>query len=118
MNRINLISGDLWVRDDTTVYDLSLGTQSFSIKNSKKNPFTLQIVWAALTGSLNGTAKVYGSNDGVNYDLLTGTASKTLNTAGGSFSFVKDAFEWEWLRLVVTVVGITGGTISANLNIK
>jgi len=117
MNRINLIKGDLWSRNETG-YDLSLGDKSFQILNSKKNAFSVQLIWEGLTGILDATVKIYGSNDGNTFDLLSGTSSVTLDSANDSFSFIKDKFNWKYLSINVVVNGVTGGVLKAILEVK
>ena len=116
-NIINMISGDLLSRDSSTSYDMSKGTQSFESKYSTNNGFVIQLVWESLSHN-NAVVEVYGSNDNLNYDLLTGTSSKTLNSANGSYSFIKDAFNWEYISVKVTVNSVVTGTLKVNINIK
>ena len=113
---INLIKGDLLKRNSDG-YDVSNGDRSFQILNSKKTPFSLQVIWSSLNNT-DAVVKIYGSNDGSTFDLLPGTSSKTMTTASGSYSFVKDEFNWEYIALELTVNSVTSGTLKAILEIK
>ena len=117
MAKINMISGNLWKRDSVTSYDLSLGDRSFKSIFSTDDAFSIQIEWESLDAN-DAVVKVYGSNDNENFDLLPGSSSKTLNSANGSYSFVKDDFNWEYIAIELTVNSVTSGTLKANLNIK
>ena len=115
--QINMVSGDLIRRDNTTVYDVSNGARSFIIPFSKGTSFSIQAIWTGLSAN-DGVLKVYGSNDNSNFDLLPGTATKTMTTASGSWSFIKDYFNWEYIAVEFTPNTVATGTIKLILDIK
>ncbi len=76
----------------------------------------LQIVWASLTGTLDGVVTVYVSNDGTNWDDI-GTPT-TISTANGTQCIgIEDAF-YAYIKVEAVKNNITGGTISVSATLK
>ena len=115
--KINFVSGKEYKKDTTTVYDCSNGNESFIMKISVDVPFSMQLIWDSLDNT-DATVVIYGSNDGSTFDQLPSTSSKTLNTANGSFSFIKDEFSWDYMAIELTVNSVTSGNLKLILNLK
>jgi len=69
-----------------------------------------QVVWAGLTGTLNGVATIAQSNDGVNFDDTVSTV--TIASADGSSTLEKVDFSGKFAAVNFAKIGLTGGTIS------
>lgn len=107
------------VNDFTTAYTIADVSKTFTANFSNKNNWSLQVVWAGLTGTLDGTIQLQGSNDGVNFDNLSGTSSLSLSSANGSGSFRKDKFDFKYFRVLFTKNNLNNaGTLKMLLNIK
>lgn len=91
MIQINIISGAR--KDFTTTYTIADDTKRWKIPFSNKASWSLQVIWAGLTGTKDSTVKVQTTEDGENWDNLAGPYSKLLNTAAGSHRFRKDNFD-------------------------
>ena len=114
---INMVSWDLLRRDPNTKYDISNGDKTFILKMSRKCTIAIQAIWDSLDAA-DGTLKVYGSNDGDTFDLLSGESSKTMSSTPSSWSFIKDLFNWEYIAVEVAVGSNTAGNLGLTLEIK
>ena len=115
--KINFVSGKEYMKDSTTVYDVSNGDRTFSMPISLKSNFSMQCKWTTLD-AVDGTLKIYGSNDNVNWDLLPSKSSETMVSASSSFTFIKDEFNWDYMALVFTANAVTSGSLKLTLTIK
>lgn len=75
-----------------------------------------QITWQSLTGTLNGTIQMQGSNDGINFGNI-GSAI-TLNTANGTDVLSIANFPYMYAKVVFTKTGITGGNLKVFISEK
>ena len=96
-----------------TTLDQDLVSKSLDTAEFSKCAF--QITWSDLTGTIDGTYIVQGSNDGENW---SGISNETvLSGASGSDIVVTEAY-CKFLRLSILNKQITGGTISATAVLK
>lgn len=116
MQKINLVSGKEYKKDNTTVYDVANGSRVFSIPLSTVNTWSIQAIWNSLNKT-DGKIEVYGSNDNTNWDLLP-SASKIMNSATSSYTFIKDEFNWDYVALKYTAGTVTAGTLKLILKMK
>jgi len=113
----NMVSGV--VNDNSTTYTIADATKTWNTFFSNGANWSLQVVWAGLTGTLDGTIQLQGSNDGENFDNLPGVSSATLSTASGSQSFRKDKYDFKYFRVLFTKNNLSNtGTLKILLNIK
>lgn len=76
----------------------------------------VQVVWASLTGTIDGTITLEGSIDGTNFDAVNSPISITGASSNDCISLTNFAFPY--IRLKLTKNNITGGTISAMICFK
>lgn len=76
----------------------------------------LQIVWASLTGTLDGTVTVSVSNDGSNWDTV-GTPTTISSASGNKCIAIENVF-FSYVKVEATKNNITGGTISVSATFK
>lgn len=113
----NMVNGV--VNDNTTTYTIADATKHWTTHFSNKNNWSLQIVWAGLTGTLDGTIQLQGSNNGVNFDNLPNNSSLVLNSANDSDSFRKDKYDFKYFRVLFIKNNLNNaGTLKILLNIK
>ena len=107
------------VNDFDTTYTISAISKTFTSNFSNSGNWSLQVIWAGLTGILDGTVQLQGSNDGINFDNLSGVSNLVLITASGSGSFRKDKFDFKYFRVLFTKNNLNNtGTLKLLLNIK
>lgn len=78
---------------------------------------SVQVVWASLTGSVDGTIKLQVSNDKVNWVDKDG-ASFTLSGASGTNLISLLNITEKWYREVYAHTSISGGTVTSNCAAK
>jgi hypothetical protein len=61
---------------------------------------------------------LYGSNDGVNWDLYSALSTDVILPTNGSQSIIDVAFPHEYLSVSIDINGGTTGTIECKLNNK
>lgn len=106
-------------------YNLAGGNTNVDIKLPGMPRYSIQAVWANVSGTVNGTIKVKQSIDGTNFDQLKALDSDgaetdfgiTMSGASGSASLEdKLGLTGETMRIAVAVGSITGGTLSIYLH--
>jgi len=91
------------------------------VANIESNPFhtqqfnhiSVQCIWKNLTGTLNGTFSVLGSNNGVDFDEVV--IPVNINTANGNDVILINSFPLVFIKVMFTINGITGGTFETIL---
>jgi hypothetical protein len=83
---------------------------------------SVQVVWAALTGTINGILSIECSDDGVNWKpKLNPTVAAAITVSGASgqdtISFDQNVTE-RYYRAKWTKTGVTGGTITCLFTAK
>ena len=117
MQKINLVSGKEYKKDETTVYDVVNGTRLFSMPLSTVNTWSMQAIWTDLNKT-DSKVEVYGSDDNLNWDPLPATSIKALNSATSSFTFIKDEFNWDYIAVKFTAPTEITGDLKLILKIK
>jgi hypothetical protein len=69
----------------------------------------VQIVWTSLSGTVNATVAVQGSNDAMNWDNLA--TAVTLSGSSSNDLVLLDNCFCSYLRVVATKNNVTGGSI-------
>ncbi len=83
-----------------------------------KNRIGMQVVWAGITGGLDGTVMLEQSIDGTTWTTKGVTGTVTLNSAAGDDLITINAFHGRLLRVVYTHGTITGGTVNVHIHTK
>lgn len=101
----------------TQSYDLTGGDKTFSA-NITTQSLSLSVIARSLTGTLNGTIKLYGSN----VDDLTKAVQigSTIDLTSASITDLIDDDVWNpaYIFVELKVVGITGGTLELPCTLK
>lgn len=79
--------------------------------------YFITLVWASLTGTLDGTIKIQASVDGTNYHDIASSVV-TLSSANGSEGLNVDNAFYKIFRVVYTKNNITNGTITVKYVVK
>jgi len=77
------------------------------------NHIGVQCIWKNLTGTLNGTLSVLGSNNGIDFDEVATPVN--VNTANGNDVILINSFPLVFIKVMFTINGLTGGTFEAIL---
>ena len=116
--QINMVNGS--TSEFTTYYDISVGNAEFIQDTALRTSFALQISVADLTGTLNAVLDIYGSNDRVHWGLIAPTAISriTLETTPDTSGWTKDLINYNFIKVVLTVNGCTGGKLNLLMVMK
>ena len=76
----------------------------------------IQIVWASLTGTLDGSIVISVSNDGTNWDTV-GSAT-TISSASGNKCIAIENIFFTYIKVDATKNNITGGNITVLATFK
>jgi len=86
----------------------SVSTDSFHI--SSYSIVAIQFIWSSVTGTINGTLQVQGSNN--NKDWANIGSATSVSGASGTALFEIPRTAVKNLRVVYTKIGITGGALT------
>lgn len=86
----------------------SINTTSFHIASYPN--VAMQVVWDSVTGTLNGTLQVQGSNNNEDWDDI-GSVTNVTSATGNKIIEEKDT-AIRYMRIKYTKVGITGGNLN------
>lgn len=120
MNEINLINGAAWKRDSTTVYEIADATKLHYLPVTPNCTINIQMIWAGLTGTLDGTLIIQSSDTGVpaEFDSFS-NATFTLDSASGSNTWTKTSYNAAFVGVAFTQNNLNlAGTIKLKLVIK
>ena len=109
----------------TSAFNMAAGDTFFTVNFNGFEKYSIQAVWADVTGTNNGTIKVLQSLDGVNFDQL-----KAINVDGDEVDFgitmsgeagsasIEDkvGFTGKVMKVVFAEGTITGGTLDIYVN--
>lgn len=101
------------VNDLTLDFSTSFTTQrgtKVNLEGLNGRPFSVHLVWTGLTGVLNATVALQGSNDGTNWATLV---SKTLDSAASNHLFDTASPGFQYFSILVTKVGVTAGILNS-----
>jgi|CXWL01.1.fsa_nt_gi hypothetical protein len=79
--------------------------------------FFVSIVWASLTGTLDGTVVIHASVDDTTYHPIA-SSSTTLSSANGSEGLNTDNSYYKYFKVVYTKNNISGGTLTVKYTVK
>ncbi len=80
---------------------------------------SFQVIWASLTGTVNGVAKVQVSNDGgTSWDDLSGATLTVSGASGHNTISIAGVLTESLVRVDYAHTGVTGGTISCYATLK
>jgi len=108
-----------------SAFNMAAGDTFFTVNFNGFEKYSIQAIWADVTGTNNGTIKVLQSLDGTNFDQL-----KTINSAGAEVDFgitmsgtdgsatIEDkvGFTGKTMKVVFAEGTITGGTLDIYIN--
>lgn len=106
--------------DNTTLLnavDASSNQTSSDVNILNYRGYFVSLVWASLTGTLDGTVKIQASVDGTDYHDIASSVV-TLDSANGSEGLNVDNAHYKIFRLIYTKNNISGGTVTAKYTVK
>ncbi len=116
--RVNLVNGS--VTDLLTTYDIAKGSANFTYQIPLRSSFSIQCSVSDLTGILDATLDIYGSNDSKNWASITPiTYSRiTLSATPDTHGWVKDITNYDFIKVTLTKNNCTGGNLTLLMVLK
>jgi len=97
-----------------TVWDANITSTVFAAAQYSK--IGMQIIWASLTGTIDGSVVLQVSNDGTNFD--NAHTPVVVSGVGGNDAVALDNIFFGYYRVVATKNNVTGGTVSVIVTAK
>jgi hypothetical protein len=115
--KLNLINGS--VGDYTTYYNMVGGGKEFITSIPIRNSFAIQVTVSVMEGVLTGTLDIYGSIDNNNWALISPiSVSRITLSANGTYGWTKDLCNYDFIKVVYTANGCTGGRLLLLMTLK
>nr|BDD47706.1 hypothetical protein 8 [bacterium] len=100
-------------------YSITGADATFTAAVTAGGPWSLQIDWRQLTGTLDGVLTVQVSNYADTlFETYDSDFTQTLSSASGHVEFEDDRFAWKYVRVSYTNNNITGGVIRGLMNVR
>ena len=116
--RINLVNSS--ITDLTSYYDISKGNSSFTYPVLLRSSYAIQVYVQDLTGTLDATLDVYGSNDNTHWALIAPltTSRITLSATPDTQGWTKNLANYDFVKVTLTVNNCTGGKLNLLMVLK